>query len=679
MTDTPLTDTAATALDRSRIVAGWPLLLAVIVWAIGLPLLPELVPSAAHGVSIAILAALAAIATASGILVLLRMPSDPAALPFVGFTAAVATLLILAPLDQPAHRGGLVAFLLVSPWRYALPPLVVHFALEIGWAHRRERWSAAILGWYAVQLGIFLVVTVGLVIDETPLIDTIDATFRTAVIEPFSVTAATLVLLFALSTPIRGRTLRTPLLWALLLVVVGVLPLVASEFLAEVAWPVVAGISPAVLALVLGPVFGVPAMLTLPFRDPMARDLMAYRLAARFLQGDDLAPALRELAAALHQTFQTRGVAIRLSDPPMRVEIGEIFTHGTISSSTSSVDSTDDVRELIAPLGRSASPLGEVQLAARADGAFGATERDWLTALLQPVTAVLRVRRREIGAERRNAQLATQLSAMLTSLATEATMLPMALVDTRVAVPPPVDAREVLSQLSDGVTSVARHGEGLIASAVDARESARGSSDAVARALDALARLHAEVGEMARHGEDIAASNDVVSGIAFRTNLVANNAALEATRAGSGGRTFGVLAEEVRRLAETTAATSAAIGERTTAMAAAVTEMAATLDGTRHALSAAIRDAEAGEAAAQRLNEAVAELEDTARSLRPAVAEANAVAQRRTARDQHLTSTLERFLTERAELTRALNAHRDVMDRLARSLGQITGESAVPQ
>ena len=79
-----------------------------------------------------------------------------------------------------------------------------------------------------------------------------------------------------------------------------------------------------------------------------------------------------------------------------------------------------------------------------------------------------------------------------------------------------------------------------------------------------------------------------------------------------------------------------------------------------------------GESAAQRLNDAAVELEDTARSLRPVVGEANAVARRRTARDQHLTATLERFLNERTALARALAQHRDAMERLAKTLGQLT-------
>jgi len=58
--------------------------------------------------------------------------------------------------------------------------------------------------------------------------------------------------------------------------------------------------------------------------------------------------------------------------------------------------------------------------------------------------------------------------------------------------------------------------------------------------------------------------------------------------------------------------------------------------------------------------------------LRPVISEANVVAKRRTARDHHLTSTLERFLDERAALSRALALHRDAMERLSKTLSALT-------
>ncbi len=672
MNETPALDPALQAADRSRILAGWPLLLAVATWAIGLPLLPGLVPTPITGTAAATLVGFAVLCALAAGVVLLRMPADPVTRPFVGLAATVGTLLALAPLDRAPDAHALTSFALIAPWRYALTPLVVHFALEVGWPHRRQRWAGWIIGWYATELGLLLAVAAGLVMGEASLVDAVDGTFRTMIIEPIGAIAALGCAFMALNTPVRGRVLRQSLVWTIAAVALGFVPLLLAEFIPAFNHRFDGAVTPARLALAALPLLSLVAVISLPFRDAAARDLLAHKLAAGLLEGTDLSSGLRHIASSLHEAFSTRGVAVRIAEPETVVTIGEVAAQALTGPFATEFEGGVEHQELVVPIGRSGNPLGEVRLEARYVGAFGPTERDWLAAFLQPIGAVLRTRRREIAGDLRNIALGSRLSDTLEELATSARQLPIAPAEDGMAVPPPVDAREVLAQMSDGVTGIARHGEGLATTANEARERARGASDSMARGLDALTALSNEVSRLARFGEEIAASNDTVSGVAFRTNLVANNAALEATRAGAAGRTFGVLAEEVRRLADTTAATSVAIGERTAALAAEVAGVGTTLESTRQALSAAIREAEAGEAAAQRLNEAAVELEDTARSLRPVISEANVVAKRRTARDHHLTSTLERFLDERAALSRTLALHRDAMERLAKTLSTLT-------
>ena len=71
------------------------------------------------------------------------------------------------------------------------------------------------------------------------------------------------------------------------------------------------------------------------------------------------------------------------------------------------------------------------------------------------------------------------------------------------------------------------------------------------------------------------------------------------------------------------------------------------------------------------LGSAAADLESASRSLRPALEEARAVAERRSARDEHLTATLERFLDDRTSLARALATHREALDRVGSSLDRV--------
>jgi methyl-accepting chemotaxis protein len=74
-------------------------------------------------------------------------------------------------------------------------------------------------------------------------------------------------------------------------------------------------------------------------------------------------------------------------------------------------------------------------------------------------------------------------------------------------------------------------------------------------------RLGECVGALAEHSERIDGITDTISEIAARTNMLALNASIEAARAGEHGRGFGVVAEEVRKLAEEAAESTRQVAE----------------------------------------------------------------------------------------------------------------------
>ena len=104
-------------------------------------------------------------------------------------------------------------------------------------------------------------------------------------------------------------------------------------------------------------------------------------------------------------------------------------------------------------------------------------------------------------------------------------------------------SEQVRRQAAGGVTSVQETLAGL--------EGIAGSVADAARTID----------QLSSKGEEISTITTVISDIAQKTNLLALNAAIIAAQAGEQGRSFAVVAEEIRGLSQKTAHSSAAIAQ----------------------------------------------------------------------------------------------------------------------
>jgi len=171
-----------------------------------------------------------------------------------------------------------------------------------------------------------------------------------------------------------------------------------------------------------------------------------------------------------------------------------------------------------------------------------------------------------------------------------------------------------------GNTTAARHvaeiGERIEGLAQHHRRDVLAAGQTLLAVREVVQTSTAQVQELARVTRSITEFIDLVKQISTQSNLLALNAAIEAARAGEHGRGFTVVAEEVRRLADSSAEAAEEVARSVTQVQVRMREVAGTMD----AGSAKVSGVEAVAIAAARALEEIIGTVASVRSAAGAVA-----------------------------------------------------------
>ena len=182
------------------------------------------------------------------------------------------------------------------------------------------------------------------------------------------------------------------------------------------------------------------------------------------------------------------------------------------------------------------------------------------------------------------------------------------------------EAATAMNEMNSTVQEVARNASSAATVSGATRNNAEEGQKILTNAMSSINQvqkvsmeLRDDMGTLHNHTQNISQIMNVISDIADQTNLLALNAAIEAARAGEAGRGFAVVADEVRKLAEKTMASTNDVSQAITAIQGSaqqsVNRMEEALSEVEQATSLAQQSGEA-------LQQIVRNVEDTADQVR---------------------------------------------------------------
>ncbi len=185
----------------------------------------------------------------------------------------------------------------------------------------------------------------------------------------------------------------------------------------------------------------------------------------------------------------------------------------------------------------------------------------------------------------------------------------------------------------------------------------------IGRIAESVNQASGAVRELGGHSREISSVVNVIREVAEQTNLLALNAAIEAARAGEQGRGFAVVADEVRKLAERTAASTQDI-------ARIVDMIMSGTDRAVHSMERQVEEVKSGVALAARAGETIGLINESSDKVVAAVGEISVALGEQSSASTEIAQNVERIAGMNEQNSGAVRESADA----ARGLAQLAAE-----